>query len=548
MDRLAEAPKSTFLEKISTRHFRSGWKAFIIIFFLLFVILPTVWVLSYIFTDWSSIETVMGDPDLMSTIYDAILASFEIAAIVTVIDIIVGLPMAWILVRKEFRGKRYLDTLIDMPLAVPTAALGFSCAIFWAATSSNVNAPGFAPGFVDSAFLLIVLLHVVFSYPYMVRSLAAILEQIDVTYETAGRALGATKLTAARTITLPLFRAGLVTGIILCMARSLSETGGTMIALATMANSGNFETGPTLIGAWKSNPDLIPQLAFVSILLIVISLILLIILKIAVMKIKLPAGKVWPKYERILSRGWAPFLKDSTSSAFLFIFVLIPSFFIFTYVVVLPYQSAEWGLFWDSLFYSFIIAGVVTVLDIIMGVPMALYVARGHGSKIIQSLDVLVNVPLIVPTAALGFSLGMFWGDVPGIGSFDFILIVMAHVAFTYPLVVRNVAGAVEEIDPSYEETARTLGAKPLQAFRRVLYPMIKTSILAGAIMAFTRSLGETGATLAVVANANTAPVYIVDLINTEQFYTAGLACIVLIIVSYVFMVLLRYITKRRVA
>ena len=85
----------------------------------------------------------------------------------------------------------------------------------------------------------------------MVRSLAAILEQIDTTYETAGQTLGASKLTAARTITLPLFRAGLVTGIILCFARSLSETGGTMIALSTMANSQGFQTGPTIIGTWK---------------------------------------------------------------------------------------------------------------------------------------------------------------------------------------------------------------------------------------------------------------------------------------------------------
>ncbi|HNU35678.1 MAG TPA: iron ABC transporter permease, partial [Methanomassiliicoccales archaeon] len=74
-------------------------------------------------------------------------------------------------------------------------------------------------------------------------------------------------------------------------------------------------------------------------------------------------------------------------------------------------------------------------------------------------------------------------------------------------------------------------------------------SILAGAIMAFTRSLGETGATQAVVASAKTAPVYIVDLIRLQTesgYYTAGLACIVLIIVSFVFMLALRYVTNRR--
>jgi ABC-type sulfate transport system permease component len=146
----------------------------------------------------------------------------------------------------------------------------------------------------------------------------------------------------------------------------------------------------------------------------------------------------------------------------------------------------------------------------------------------------------------LGFSLGQFWTDQSLIPSVPTILIILAHVAFTYPLVVRNVAGAIEEIDPSYEETARTLGAKPIQGFRRVLYPMIKSSILAGSIMAFTRSLGETGATQAVVSDVVTAPVYIVELVNTNQYYLAGLACIILIVVSYAAMLMLRYLTGRK--
>jgi len=70
---------------------------------------------------------------------------------------------------------------------------------------------------------------------------------------------------------------------------------------------------------------------------------------------------------------------------------------------------------------------------------------------------------------------------------------------------------------------------------------------LAGAIMAFTRSLGETGATLAVVANANTAPVFIVNLVNDQSYYLAAMACIILIIISYVFMLLLRRFTREEV-
>jgi thiamine transport system permease protein len=274
----------SLITAISRKRFRTGWNAFIIVFFLFFVILPTVYILSYAFTNWGSIEEyVLNDQDMMDLIISSISASFQIAAIVTVIDILVGLPMAWMLVRKEFRGKALLDTLIDMPLAVPTAALGFSSAIFFAVTPETLQAPSFALNAVSSPLLLIILLHVVFSYPYMVRSLSAILIQIDQTYETAGRTLGASALSAARTITLPLFRAGLVTGIILCFARSLSETGGTMIALATMANSQDFQTGPTIIGMWKplvkTNPDLAAPLAFVSILLILLSLALLVVIK-----------------------------------------------------------------------------------------------------------------------------------------------------------------------------------------------------------------------------------------------------------------------------
>ncbi len=226
--------------------------------------------------------------------------------------------------------------------------------------------------------------------------------------------------------------------------------------------------------------------------------------------------------------------------------VLLPSFFIFTYVASSNFTSFDYGPFMESLVLLLRHRRRGHGHRHRPGVPLALYIAKNRSGKLPEVLDVLVNAPLIVPTAALGYSLGVFWTGQNLIPTYDALLIILAHVAFTYPLVVRNVAGAVEEVDPTYEETARTLGARPVQSFRRVLYPMIKSSILAGAIMAFTRSLGETGATQAVVANAVTAPVYIVELIKSDAFYTAGLACIVLIIVSYVAMLALRYVTNSR--
>ena len=225
--------------------------------------------------------------------------------------------------------------------------------------------------------------------------------------------------------------------------------------------------------------------------------------------------------------------------------MIIPSFFIISYVFTGTPIPVDWGSFWSAIGYSFLVAGVVTVINLIFGVPLAIYIIRGQNKIMSNILDVLVNVPLIVPTSALGISLGMFWGSMD-IG-WTILLVISAHLAFTFPLVVRNVAGALEELDPTYEETAKTLGAKPMFVFRKVMYPSIKFSILAGAIMAFTRSLGETGATLSVVKNANTVPVYIVNLVKVESYYPAALACLVLIIITFITMLIMGYIAKREV-
>jgi thiamine transport system permease protein len=479
-------------------------------------------------------------------VVEALKISFIIAAIVTIVDFVAGLPMAWLLVRRDFRGKKYIDTLIDMPLAVPTAALGFSTALFWAVTP-GLDTFG-SLSLTSSPFILIILLHIVFSYPYMVRSLAAILHEIDVNYEIAGSTLGAPPLTVARTITLPLFRAGLVTGIILCFARSLSETGGTMAALAMLTPALSelaypMKTGPTLIGGWKHAGGFEPQLAFTAMLLVILSLILLVIIKIIIMKFKMPMRKVFPGPERFLSKGAIPKLKNSLALIFMIVVLIIPSFFIFSFVLTGESQAVDWGGFWSAMGFSFLVAGIVTVINLLFGVPLAIYIIRGQNKFISNVLDVLVNVPLIVPTSALGISLGMFWGSMD-IG-LTVLLVISAHIAFTFPLVVRNVAGSLEELDPTYEETARTLGARPMFVFKKVMFPSIKFSILAGAIMAFTRSLGETGATLAVVQNANTVPVYIVNLIKSQSYYPAALACIVLIAISFITMMLMRYMTRR---
>src|SRR5512136_459986 len=250
--------RARLLALISPRWALRAWYVGILAFFLLMVLLPTLYVLGYVARFWSSVTSVLSDPGMSGAILPALGLSFGVAGAVAALDLLAGLPLAWLIVRKEFRGKSWFNTLIDSPLAVTTGGLGFSVVLFWGLTSSiSLHPPG-SLGLTANPFLILMFLHLTTTFPYMVRSLAAILEEIDVEYENAARAAGASRLTAARTITLPMFRSGMATGLLLVLAKALSDTGGALTALALVGavNSSSLYApfagnGTALIGVWK---------------------------------------------------------------------------------------------------------------------------------------------------------------------------------------------------------------------------------------------------------------------------------------------------------
>jgi ABC-type sulfate transport system permease component len=153
----------------------------------------------------------------------------------------------------------------------------------------------------------------------------------------------------------------------------------------------------------------------------------------------------------------------------------------------------------------------------------------------------MVDIPYVVPSSALGLSVGFFWADQPVIPVNELFFVIMAHISMTFPFIVRNTLGGLSELDSAYEDVARTLGARPMQTFREITLPVIKFSIIAGAIMSFTRSVGETGATLAVSPSSTTAPVFIVNLIKNDQnYFLAALATVILILISSLLIFTLR--------
>jgi thiamine transport system permease protein len=209
--------------------------------------------------------------------------------------------------------------------------------------------------------------------------------------------------------------------------------------------------------------------------------------------------------------------------------------------------SGIWANYWQSLLLSYGLGAIVTVLGIVLGIPMAILIARKTFGKWPSAiLDTLINIPLIVPSIALGISLKFFWQGVPGMP--EFLLLIFAHLSITYPYFVRSMSAAMERISIDMEEAAKTLGAKPFALFRSIVLPLTKYSILSGAILVFTRSVSETGATLAVSSNLQTAPVVIVNWVRgvvSASPLEIGLGCGILIVLSFIILLVLRLLTRK---
>lgn len=560
--------QTRLIKAVSKPSVSNLWYSFIFLFFITLILFPTIFVLIYAILEFNVIQSeVFSSPAIISDILDALMYSVIVSIVITLVDLLFGIPIAWILVRKDFRFKSILNSIIELPLAVPTAGLGFSVALFWGLTPDITEKPIFALNFVQDALPMLILFHFTTTFPYVVRSLAAILEEIDVNIEIAARTCGASKFTAARTVTLPLFRSGVATAMVLSLAKSLSDTGGVMTLLAAIKST--KMTGTVLIGTLKHeysdyvneglapssgiDPSaLLPTMAFLSVIMILIALILVFFAKILAKKAKLPFRRVVPFFEWKVSEGAAPKARNVLSFGFLIIFVLIPSFFLVLFLFQgLSFErliSANWVLFGQSIVLSVIVASAATIVNVCLGVPMAILITRKNQGFLSRVLDALVDIPYIVPSSALGFSVGLFWTTQILFPPNELFFVIMAHISMTFPFIVRNTIGGLAELDTAYEDAARSLGARPIQTFRNVTLPVVKFSIIAGAIMSFTRSIGETGATLSVSPDSITAPVFIVDLITGVEpdYFFAALTTVILILISSLLIFVLRAkVTKK---
>lgn len=207
-----------------------------------------------------------------------------------------------------------------------------------------------------------------------------------------------------------------------------------------------------------------------------------------------------------------------------------------------------------SLVMAFATAVVNAVIGTFAGYVLSKYRFRGR-----RPLNILVNLPVAIPTVVVGTSLLLLWGPIGLLGRalepfglqpmFTPVGVLLAHLFVTFPYMLGAVKPLLDELEATYEEAAYTIGASRWQTFWHVILPALRGGIFSGTLLTFAHSLGEFGATVMVSGNlrlrTQTAPLYIFAQFEAGNIASANAVAAVLAVLSFViFFFLLRFAVR----
>ncbi|WIM96967.1 ABC transporter permease [Actinoplanes oblitus] len=196
---------------------------------LIFLILPLAGLLWR--TPWSTLRQRLTEPEVAQ----ALKLSLLTASLATLLCLLLGVPLAWLLARVTFPGRRLVRALITVPLVLPPVVGGIALLLAlgrrgllggWLAETFGISLPFTTAGVVVAeAFVAL---------PFLVISVEGALRGADTRYEEAAATLGASRWVTFTHVTLPLVAPGIAAGGVLCWARALGEFG------ATITFAGNY--------------------------------------------------------------------------------------------------------------------------------------------------------------------------------------------------------------------------------------------------------------------------------------------------------------------
>jgi iron(III) transport system permease protein len=463
----------------------------------LFVAVP----LAYIFIRALGAEPEAWQRLLQTRIWKLLGNTLLLVFAVTSGALLTGVSMAWFTERTDLPGRRMFRWMLAMPLAIPAyiggivhlALLrshgGYIPQVLESIFGQQVPTPS-PLGFWGAAFIL-----TLFTYPYVYLLSAAAFRSLHASLEEAARTFGRTPFQTLFQVTLPALRPGLAAGALLVALDILAEYG--TVALL------RYETFSSAIFVQLSGRYDRSAAAVLSGILVTLAILIL------WSELRLQGQARFTQVES----NWRPapltILGKWRLPAFLLVAgvvsasLLVPVFVLTawsiqafldpqTLATVFRTGSQGFGSYlWNSLWSS----GLAALIAVILSLPVALFSVR-YPNRISRFISRFCQVGYAIPGVVIALSLVLLVNRLlPFLYATPFV-VVIAYVLRHMPQAVRASESALNQLSPSLEEAARTLGRTSLQTLVQVTFPLILPGLMAGGSLVFLTSLKELPATL----------------------------------------------------
>lgn len=437
--------------------------------------------------------------------------SLVTGALATLLALAIGLPLAFVFARYAFPGKPWIEVAILLSMLSPPFVGAYAWIILFgrsgfvtlAARDAGINLPTIYGPYgiaIASAFSLFPLVFLVVRGAFL---------RVDRGLEEAAASLGRPPWRVTWGITLPLVMPAIVTAGLLVFLGAISDFGTPAIlgegdrypVLATLAYSLYIseigrETG---------------MAATTCVILVLIAFALVLGARFLATRRKV-ANDTAPSRSPEPLTGWQRWAMTVGVSVFVAI-TNLPLFVIFISSVlevrgvvfqpVLTFDnySRAWAIMGNALYNSLLFAGLALVVTVILGTALGYFVTRRSG-PLARAIDLLVMIPYVVPGTVIGIGYAQVFNGPPLYLTGTATIIGIVYLVRRLPYMTRAASSSVFQIDAGLEDASQNLGMPPARGFARIMVPLMRPAILAGAAIAWVEILNELSASIVLYTGA----------------------------------------------
>src|SRR5262245_18760342 len=496
---------------------------FLWVFFIIFMLYPLTYVFSNAFFTPEGFSLVFMKLMFASPNYTIILAnSVNLGLAVTLFTTLLSLPLAILLGRYNFPSKGFLSGHMLVPVVLPpfVGAIGMRQVM---ARFGSLNLLLLHLGIIDQpidwlgggTFWGVVALEALHLYPIMYLNLAAALANVDPSLEEAAKNLGANSFKLFRTVTFPLMLPGYFAGAIIVFIWAFTDLGTPLV----------FEYREVIaVQIFNMVTDLHQNPMGYAFVVAVIAVTLFFV---SLSKSILGGGR----YE-MLGRGHVTSAVRPASPSIIVItyavVLIISGLALIPHVgVVLTSVTKRWFLsvlpseytfqFYKDVFThdltllsiknSLLLSGLSTIIDVILGVIIAYFLARKRvpGRSVLYALAML---PLALPGLVLAFGYVAAFSATPLDPRINPVpLLVIAYAVRRLPYMVRAAYAGFQQTSVVLEEAAINLGASPTKTLFQITMPLIFANLIAGAVLSFSFAMLEVSDSLMLASKESYYPI-----------------------------------------